>query len=55
MIELDRKAAIQKAIQLASLNDWVLIAGKGHETEQFIDDQKIHHSDIDCVHGILFS
>jgi UDP-N-acetylmuramoyl-L-alanyl-D-glutamate--2,6-diaminopimelate ligase len=37
----DRKQAIAKALDLAALNDIVLIAGKGHETYQQIGD--IHH------------
>ncbi|MBH5316905.1 UDP-N-acetylmuramoyl-L-alanyl-D-glutamate--2,6-diaminopimelate ligase [Paenibacillus sp. GSMTC-2017] len=32
----DRKAAIQKAVEMASPGDVVLIAGKGHETYQLI-------------------
>lgn len=45
---VDRKAAITKAIEMASPNDVVLIAGKGHETYQIIgteildfDDRKV--------------
>ncbi|EKD77997.1 MAG: hypothetical protein ACD_42C00091G0001, partial [uncultured bacterium] len=48
-IELDRVKAIEKAIHLAQKNDWVLIAGKGHETEQIIGNQVMHHSDVECV------
>lgn len=35
-LEVDRRAAIQKAIEMASPDDVVLIAGKGHETYQII-------------------
>ncbi|MBD2844401.1 UDP-N-acetylmuramoyl-L-alanyl-D-glutamate--2,6-diaminopimelate ligase [Paenibacillus sp. IB182496] len=45
---IDRRAAIQKAIELASPGDVVLIAGKGHETYQIVgkethefDDRKV--------------
>lgn len=48
-IELDRAKAIACAIQNAQQNDWILIAGKGHETEQVMRDQTLHHSDIECV------
>jgi len=48
-IELDRAKAIKKAIQSADKNDWILIAGKGHETEQVMADQILHHSDTECV------
>lgn len=51
-IILDRATAIQKAVQLANKNDWILIAGKGHETEQIIGDQVLHHSDHEVVLSI---
>jgi UDP-N-acetylmuramoyl-L-alanyl-D-glutamate--2,6-diaminopimelate ligase len=35
----DRKLAIQKAVEMASCDDVVLIAGKGHETYQIIGGQ----------------
>ena len=34
----DRAAAIREAISLARKNDWVVIAGKGHETSQIIQN-----------------
>ncbi|MCX7120352.1 MAG: UDP-N-acetylmuramoyl-L-alanyl-D-glutamate--2,6-diaminopimelate ligase [Gammaproteobacteria bacterium] len=49
IIALDRAVAIQKAIQAANKNDWIVIAGKGHETEQIMGDQVLHHSDQECV------
>ncbi|RYZ72186.1 MAG: UDP-N-acetylmuramoyl-L-alanyl-D-glutamate--2,6-diaminopimelate ligase [Proteobacteria bacterium] len=36
MIEADRKRAIEKAISIANRGDFVLIAGKGHETYQIL-------------------
>ncbi len=44
-IELDRKKAIDSAIESADKNDIVLIAGKGHETYQIIGKQKFDFSD----------
>ena len=49
LIALDRAMAIKKAIQSAGENDWIVIAGKGHETEQIIGDQVLHHSDKECA------
>ncbi|MED5020313.1 UDP-N-acetylmuramoyl-L-alanyl-D-glutamate--2,6-diaminopimelate ligase [Paenibacillus chibensis] len=37
---VDRRAAIQKAIEMASPDDVVLIAGKGHETYQILGHTK---------------
>ena len=44
-VELSRDKAILKAIELASDNDIVLIAGKGHENYQLIGEKKIAFSD----------
>jgi UDP-N-acetylmuramoyl-L-alanyl-D-glutamate--2,6-diaminopimelate ligase len=41
----DRREAIFKAIGLASKNDIVLIAGKGHEDYQIMRDRTIHFDD----------
>ena len=52
-IELDRKEAIKKAIQLANQGDVILIAGKGHENFQLIKGKKNPFSDnqaaLDCL------
>ena len=45
IVELDRAAAIVKAVQMASKNDAVLIAGKGHEDYQEISGVKHYFSD----------
>lgn len=44
-IELDRKKAIAKAIEMASPNDIILIAGKGHETSQVFAYKTIEFND----------
>ncbi len=44
-VEVDRELAINQAIKMASSNDIVLIAGKGHETYQILKDSTIHFDD----------
>ena len=48
-IILDRKQAIARALSLAKKGDLVLIAGKGHEKYQIINDKKIPFSDKETV------
>lgn len=43
--ELDRRAAIQRAINDAHPGDVVLIAGKGHETHQIVGDRVLPFDD----------
>ncbi len=45
-ILLDRKDAIQSTINLAKKADIILIAGKGHENYQIIDNIKYHFDDV---------
>ncbi len=42
---VDRRAAISRAIELARPGDLVLIAGKGHETVQWIGDRRLPFDD----------
>lgn len=44
-VELDRRAAIQKAIEMACPEDVILIAGKGHESCQIFADRVIEFDD----------
>jgi UDP-N-acetylmuramoyl-L-alanyl-D-glutamate--2,6-diaminopimelate ligase len=44
-VEVDRAAAISRAVALARVGDVVLLAGKGHEDYQVIGTQKIHFDD----------
>jgi len=42
---LDRKLAIETAVNEATENDIIIIAGKGHETYQIFPDKTIHFDD----------
>ena len=48
-VMLDRKAAIEAALQLAGPGDVVLVAGKGHEDYQLIGSQRFPFSDRTVV------
>jgi len=45
LVDADRRAAIELAIGLASADDVVLIAGKGHETYQQVGTEKHNFDD----------
>jgi UDP-N-acetylmuramoyl-L-alanyl-D-glutamate--2,6-diaminopimelate ligase len=45
MVELDRKKAIEKALETAGSDDVVVIAGKGHETYQEVHGEKLPFDD----------
>ncbi len=44
-VEVDRKTAIQQAIEVANRDDMILIAGKGHETYQIFAHKTIEFDD----------
>jgi UDP-N-acetylmuramoyl-L-alanyl-D-glutamate--2,6-diaminopimelate ligase len=46
MIEVDRKLAIQKGLSLLEKGDILLIAGKGHESNQIFADKSIFFDDV---------
>ncbi|MGK0375287.1 MAG: UDP-N-acetylmuramoyl-L-alanyl-D-glutamate--2,6-diaminopimelate ligase [Arenicella sp.] len=50
---LNRAEAIASAISQASLDDWILVAGKGHETTQQIGSQLLNFSDREQVQDAL--
>jgi UDP-N-acetylmuramoyl-L-alanyl-D-glutamate--2,6-diaminopimelate ligase len=53
LVVLDRLEAIRTAIDQAKPADWVLVAGKGHETTQQIGDQYLDFSDRLKVSEVL--
>lgn len=52
-VEVDRKEAIRKSITRAGSRDVVLIAGKGHETDQIIGSEKHAFNDFEVAREIL--
>jgi len=50
---IDRREAIEFAIQQAQPGDIVMIVGKGHETTQTLNDRTIHFNDVEEVEKIL--
>jgi UDP-N-acetylmuramoyl-L-alanyl-D-glutamate--2,6-diaminopimelate ligase len=51
--ELDRRSAIRLALRGAGPNDWVIIAGKGHERHQEVLGTKTPFSDSGAVRDLL--
>jgi UDP-N-acetylmuramoyl-L-alanyl-D-glutamate--2,6-diaminopimelate ligase len=49
----DRKEAIKLACSMASADDVILVAGKGHEKYQEIKGVKNHFDDVEIVHEFL--
>ncbi len=45
VVEVDRKKAIQKAVEILGKDDILLIAGKGHENYQIFSHHTIHFDD----------
>lgn len=52
-IEHDRASAIRMAIERAGAEDWVLIAGKGHENSQITGDLTLAFNDMEQVQRVL--
>lgn len=53
VVEFDRAKAIGLAIEMAQMDDVVLVAGKGHENYQIMADGTCYFSDMECVAEIL--
>jgi UDP-N-acetylmuramoyl-L-alanyl-D-glutamate--2,6-diaminopimelate ligase len=54
LVEPDREAAIRLALGTARAGDCVLIAGKGHESEQQIGDERLPFDDRVVARSILW-
>jgi UDP-N-acetylmuramoyl-L-alanyl-D-glutamate--2,6-diaminopimelate ligase len=54
-VEPDRARAIRIALEHAGQGDVVLIAGKGHETQQIFKDRTIHFDDRETAREALRS
>jgi UDP-N-acetylmuramoyl-L-alanyl-D-glutamate--2,6-diaminopimelate ligase len=53
VVEIDRRKAIERALGSAKRGDFVVIAGKGHETYQIFKDRTIHFDDREIVREFL--
>ncbi len=49
----DRKEAIARALMIGQPDDYILVAGKGHEDYQIIKDSIIHFSDAEVILELL--
>jgi UDP-N-acetylmuramoyl-L-alanyl-D-glutamate--2,6-diaminopimelate ligase len=52
-IVADRKEAIRKALSLSRKGDYVLVAGKGHEDYQILNDKTIPFNDIEVIKALV--
>lgn len=52
---VDRRSAIEYAIKNARSGDVIILAGKGHETEQIFKDRTVHFDEREIVREILAS
>lgn len=52
-VELDRAAAIARALRASSPGDTVVVAGKGHESTQEFADRTVEFDDIEVASGLL--
>lgn len=52
-VEHDRAAAIGGALARSKSHDCVLIAGKGHETDQILGEERRPFSDLEVASGLL--
>jgi len=52
-VVVDRTEAIEKAIKMANKRDIIILAGKGHETYQEINNEKNHFGEREIVKEII--
>jgi UDP-N-acetylmuramoyl-L-alanyl-D-glutamate--2,6-diaminopimelate ligase len=52
-VERDRGRAVERAVRAALPGDVVLVAGKGHETEQVVGGKKLHYSDRETAARLM--
>jgi len=52
-VEVDRREAIERAVGLAQKGDFLVVAGKGHETYQIFKERTIHFDDREVVREAL--
>jgi len=52
-IVLDRRKAIARALEISGPDSLLVVAGKGHETEQIIGTRRIHFSDRETILDLL--
>lgn len=45
IVEVDRKSAIEAAVRISEKNDVIILAGKGHEDYQILNNETIHFDD----------
>jgi UDP-N-acetylmuramoyl-L-alanyl-D-glutamate--2,6-diaminopimelate ligase len=53
LVEVDRRRAIELALSAARPGDRVLVAGKGHESEQILADRRIRFDDREVLREVL--
>ncbi len=53
IVNADREQAIHTAIDLATPNDIIVVAGKGHEDYQILGDRTIHFDDREVVQNYV--
>ena len=52
-VEIDRKKAIEKAFNRFNTNSIILVAGKGHEKYQIIQDKSLPHDDKQIIKKLI--